>query len=344
MTLSFNAHRDGLDSLSTKALFEHMVNTLTFTPTTSAVLIGLHGNGHLGTTIRCDLDTAIEAPRDIGNHLGSLLSLEHDGCFILALTDTEPGQDTVTRQAQAAVTVMADQLQKDGITVHDAQQIGGGYEHSLFDILASYPGAPAPYAIPDATELTPQRLVARYTHGVAAALVAREIDQTPSSDSAGLQVWDNLMSAKTTTDTLTVAQLADVVATMQPHAISAVLAVATTDLATGLQELAANHSCLDSDFITTAGPTPDWQRFDRLADAMADIAPYVKDANAANVHAVMSWVQFAKGQSSAAVLFAEHALRLDPGHALAGHILTGIKRGAIALWATHSSTCYQSSR
>lgn len=299
--------------------------TLGYTPSDSLVIIGLQ-NGHTGLHLRVDLAGAMHSAHKVAAEYVPIFAQEHEACMILMFTSEEPRAEDDTRPLPEAALahLLTVAMEHCGIDVAGTWQFNGGYAHPFPCESADsfpYPGIPlvdpseAAEQLAPTTETTPSDLVADFNRGEVDPLFAAEIAEADHSAEEGLQVWDAVMADDLSTDKLTTAGMSAMLAVLTEAGSRGLIAAAAADLAIGYNEMTTTAEGIPHAADTT-GPAPDWKRVDRLADALAVVTPYADPTYAANAYAVMGWVYYAKGQSSASDLFLDQAERAHKSNEL----------------------------
>lgn len=318
-----------------------------YTPTDSLVVIGLQP-GSTGAFLRLDLTTALKRPARIADSYAPTLAKSHEACIVLTFTPEAPTAETFSKAA-AALAALDQRFTAAGVPVVSAWQIGGGYARALDCPNAEccpYPGQPVGPVGPAARELlaepapTPTQELARYTQATPDAHCAEQIAQTVASGSKGLLFFDAVASGETTAEEMTAAELAGLLAGLDTHHAPAVIATTVEGLSAGLTALTARPQVTGIPAVaSTYGTAPNWERIDRLAAALATLAPYAEGSTAANLYAIMGWISFAKGQGTLTTLFIDHAKGIDPRNRLVGDIALLSSR-RVSGWAQNPSTAY----
>jgi len=321
-------------------LLASVAGVLGYTPTESLVVIGLVEGQRQGATVRMDLDKALAHPQDIGRYIGQMINLEHDSCVVLTLTDTAPTPGALGDQLTTQGATFCAELESAGLPVVSAWHVGDGYSRPMLDHHSPYPGEPINRDTPTARRLqpsqeaTPQQTVATYT--------ADHTEATPPQGTpiTGLQLWDELADDSATLDNMAATEIGHLIAALAAHP-TAIIVTATTDLLEGINALHCDDDKEHHRVTQAIGDAPNWDRITRLAAALKAITPYATATTSANIHAMMSWINYAKGRASLALAFAEQALHLAPGHHLASAIHNLATNGNVSPWAVYSWTAYQ---
>lgn len=326
-----------------------------YTPTESLVIIGLQSGPKTGGHLRVDLTPAVQAPTVIAGEYAPLFAQEHEACIILVFRSTEPtpGNGTEPTAVGALTEVLTSRMQECGMDVVGAWEIGGGYARPLDCSDAdccSYPGVPAVLtseaaeAIAPHDETTPAQIAESFGAARANAVVSAEIAEADTSPEEGLQIWDAVMGGDLSADdlTLTTTAMAGMLAVLSDTGVRGLIATAAADLATGYGEMITTAEGLPGPADTT-GPTPDWKRIDRLADALDVITPYADTTATANAYAVMGWVAYAKGAGTLSTLFLDQAERVDSGTQLL-QVMHARSQVAPAGWSQSKATAYRVSQ
>src|SRR5699024_8681062 len=156
----------------------------------------------------------------------------------------------------------------------------------------------------------------------------------------GLQLWDEIAADTIDTANLTALETGHLVAALAAHP-TAILATVAADLLEGISALGSDDDRELPRTVQAIGDAPDWNRIDRLAAMLKTLTPYTVQRASSNVHAIMSWINYAKGRGTLALAFAEQAQHDSPGNHLARLIHQLAINGTVSPWAVYSWTAYK---
>jgi len=324
-------------------LLASVANVFGYTPTESLVVIGLTRDNRLSTHVRVDLHKALPIAHDFGAEIGRMMSLEHAQCIALALTEEAPApgaySDTLAHQGSAFCAG----LESAGITVKNAWHIGNNYSRPMLDsdpASAPYPGELIDPTTPTAQALKPHK--ATSPQEIVESYQAPHTAPTPPQGSTitGLQLWDEIAADTIDTANLTALETGHLVAALAAHPM-AIIATVAADLLEGISALGSDDDRELPRTVQAIGDAPDWNRIDRLAAMLKTLTPYTVQRASSNVHAIMSWINYAKGRGTLALAFAEQAQHDSPGNHLARSIHQLAINGTVSPWAVYSWTAYK---
>lgn len=313
-----------------------------YTPTESLVVIGITDEGVIGSHLRADLENIAKDPCEFGSNMGNMLKLNHGSSFVLALSSTAPEPGEFSTKLEYSGAAFCAGLEAIGVAVQNAWHVGAGYSRPLLTSDAQacpYPGKPVDMNTPTARQLQPSREVT--PHDIVQSYTADHHAPTPLPGSAitGLQLWDDVAAATVSVDTLAPTDIGHLATALANHP-TAIIVTMTADLLQGISALHCDDDCETHSIITGAGFAPDWHRIDRTAAALKAMTPYADATTSANIHAIMSWISFAKGSGSLALAFAKQAQQLKATNYLANTLQGMVETGKVASWAASSLTAY----
>lgn len=331
-----------------------VTSTYGYTPTNSMVIIGFQPVGNSGGHLRMDLDPALNDPAMVADRFGPFFAEDHDACAVLVFGPVAPtpGHEGQPSREAEALAVLDAGLEVAGVPVVSSFQYGAGYVRPLRapgEDTAPFPGdliavtSQAAYELTPETEHTPADTVARYTTAEADPRTADHIDQAEVHAAEGLMLADAIASGETPADTLTGTGIAALLAALT-HDTPALIATAATDLTGAFRVITSDPPVTGiPELADSTGPAPDWAGIDRIADALAVAAGYATGPTAANLYAVMGWIEWAKGSGSTAVLFIDQARRLDATNTTAAGLSHMAALGP-SRWAEQRETAYRPTR
>src|SRR5699024_915822 len=205
-----------------------------------------------------------------------------------------------------------------------------------------YPGDPIDHTTPTAQalkphqETSPQKVVESYQ--------ADHTEPTPPQGSAitGLQLWDEIAGDTIEATNLSDLETGHLLAALAAHPM-AIIATVAADLLEGISALSADDDHELPRTVQAIGDGPDWNRIDRLAAMLKTLTPYAAQHTSSNIHAIMSWINYAKGRGTLALAFAEQAQHANPDNHLARAIHELADTGTVTPWAVYGWMAYPGS-
>ena len=92
----------------------------------------------------------------------------------------------------------------------------------------------------------------------------------------------------------------------------------------------------------TSAEGPQWDRLDSAYLLLIRLAAVASGEDAAAVHSMLAWMEFARGRGSRACVYLGRAERACPGYRLAGLLKELIDRGGMPVWARRPETAWPS--
>lgn len=328
-------------------------HTLGYTPRNSMMVIGFASTGHVGGHFRVDLIAALASPEEVAHRALPAFESGYDAIAVLFFRDGAPrpasrGKDTAESRTLA---IVAEAFAAVEVPVISSFQYGAGYVRPLSTPghdTAPFPGdlitmdTQAAYVLAPETEHTPADTVARYTTAQPDPHTAEEINQAGADCGDGLQALAQVATAEAPTDTLTSTELAGLLTLLTDDA-PLFIANAATGFTDATEVLTTAETTGLPAVADSTGEAPDWAQIDRIADALAIAAGYATGTTAANLYAVMAWIEWAKGGGAAAALFIDEARHLEPDNIIADN-LAQLSQWWESRWSQRAETAYRPTR